>query len=320
MQSASDQETSTAVPAYLNTPPLTVVNPPVVTRAQKLPFGELAWEDFERLCLRFARNESEIMHCQLYGTPGQKQEGIDLYAKLASGNEYRVYQCKRENDFGAAKIRKAVDRFLGGAWAKEARTLVLCTKESLIATKRANELEVQRERLAKEGVTLLSWDSLQLSLLLKGHPELVDDFFGRPWVAAFLGDEAAAHLGRRLDAADVIEFRKSLGVFYTRVFAQHDPGLPLAGQGHGATLNLRQRYVVPDVMESRAVTTTERRREEEPPTPESRDPSDGTVQEQAPRAAPQNPADASRERIGAGDWLARSAHLLVLGAPGSGKS
>jgi hypothetical protein len=54
MRSAPVQHSSSAVPAYLNTPPLTVVNPPVVTRAQELPFGELAWEDFERLCLRLA--------------------------------------------------------------------------------------------------------------------------------------------------------------------------------------------------------------------------------------------------------------------------
>src|SRR5712692_7876128 len=105
MRSASEQDSLTAVPAYLNTPPRTQVNPPVVTRAQELPFSELDWEDFERLCLRLVRSEAEVLHCQLYGTPGQKQEGIDLYAKLAAGNEFRVYQCKRENDFGAAKIR-----------------------------------------------------------------------------------------------------------------------------------------------------------------------------------------------------------------------
>jgi hypothetical protein len=319
MQSASDQQASTAIPAYLNTPPLTAVNPPAVTRDQALPFGELAWEDFERLCLRLARSEAEVIHCQLYGTPGQKQEGIDLYVKLALNNEYRVYQCKRENDFGASKIRKAVDKFLDGAWGKKAKTLVLCTKESLIATNRANEVEAQRERLTREGVALIPWDSLQLSLMLKGQPELVDDFFGRPWVAAFLGDEAAARLGHRLDAADVVKFRKNLGAFYSRVFAQHDPGLLLAGHEHSATLTLGQRYVVPDVFESRAITSAQALDAQQLAS-EPREPRDAFVRDQAPRAPSQRKVETLRERINAGDWLARSARVLVLGGPGSGKS
>jgi hypothetical protein len=308
MQSDSQQQYSTAVPVYLNTPPMTAVNPPVVTRAQELPFGELAWEDFERLCLRLARNEAEVVHCQLYGTPGQKQEGIDLYAKLAAGNEYRAYQCKRENDFGAAKIRKAVDKFLGGAWAEKAKALVLCTKESMVPTDRANEIEVQWGRLTKEGVTLLTWDSLQLSLLLKGHPELVDDFFGRTWVVAFLGEETAGRLGRRLDAADVVKFRKSLGAFYTRVFAQHDPGLPLAGQADVSALALARRYVVPDVIESRAVTGTEAPLESLPTASEAHEPAHETARDRAPRS----PAERTAEPRG--DGAARHARRRVATA------
>jgi hypothetical protein len=60
-------------PARLQTPPTSHIMPLVTTRAQELPFGSLAWEDFERLCLRLASREARVEHCQLYGIRGQEQ-------------------------------------------------------------------------------------------------------------------------------------------------------------------------------------------------------------------------------------------------------
>ena len=45
---------NTSIPSWLETPPLSQLSPPVETRLQDLPFGELSWEDFEKLCLRLA--------------------------------------------------------------------------------------------------------------------------------------------------------------------------------------------------------------------------------------------------------------------------
>ncbi len=112
------------VPAWLETPPLTSVKPPVVTRAQELPFDELAWEAFEKLCLRLAKLESSIQHCQLYGTRGQGQKGIDLYARQKHTGVYSVYQCKREKNFGPGKIEDAVDKFLAGLKLKDLPEIV----------------------------------------------------------------------------------------------------------------------------------------------------------------------------------------------------
>ena len=93
------------LPSYLHCPPRSRCSPPVQTRAQELPFGELAWEDFERLCLRLARLEADVVHCQLYGTPGQKQEGIDLFAATRTSRKYRAYQCK----YAASALQKTSD-------------------------------------------------------------------------------------------------------------------------------------------------------------------------------------------------------------------
>src|SRR4051794_30744142 len=83
------------VPAWLRLPPAgDVVDPPVATKTQLLPFSDLRWEDFERLCLRVLASQAELVHVQaslggeatrpetrLYGKRGQAQFGIDLYSR-----------------------------------------------------------------------------------------------------------------------------------------------------------------------------------------------------------------------------------------------
>lgn len=123
------------IPEYLTKPADGVVSPPALTRPQELPFGKLTWDNFERLCFRLATKEARIEHCQLYGVPGQNQQGIDIYAKLQGASKYTVYQCKREKNFGPPKIRKAIEKFLSGEWPAKSERFVLCTKESLRETK-----------------------------------------------------------------------------------------------------------------------------------------------------------------------------------------
>jgi hypothetical protein len=138
------------------------------------------------------------------------------------------YQCKREKNFGPSKIKAAVEEFLKGQWASRTDRLILCTQESLEPKAKAKEFENQAEALRQRGITLLSWDERQLSIRLKGLPELVDDFFGRVWVREFCGEEEAERLGERLDAAQVAEYRRRMGRFYAHVFDVQDAGLLIA--------------------------------------------------------------------------------------------
>ncbi|MEQ8757513.1 MAG: NACHT domain-containing protein [Coleofasciculus sp. G1-WW12-02] len=152
--------------------------------------------------------EANVEHCQLYGVRGQDQEGIDIYARQRLTEKYRVYQCKRVKDFGVAHIKNAVSKFIEGKkgkWISQTDTFVLCTQVSLNRTELADEIETQSKLLKNEGVTFLPWGSDQLSLALKDKPELVDDFFGRAWVAAFCGQEQADSLGVRQKAEVIVE-------------------------------------------------------------------------------------------------------------------
>lgn len=57
----------------------------VRTAAQALPFDELRWENFEKLCYRLAGKQADIESHSLYGRAGQAQQGIDIFARKRSG-------------------------------------------------------------------------------------------------------------------------------------------------------------------------------------------------------------------------------------------
>ena len=67
---------------------------PVDTVSQVLPFGELTWENFERLCHRLASQDDEVEHSARYGLAGQTQQGIDIFARKKNG-KYDTWQAKR---------------------------------------------------------------------------------------------------------------------------------------------------------------------------------------------------------------------------------
>ena len=304
---------------WLNTPSASKINPPVETRKQELPFGELKWEDFERLCYRLALLEAEVELCQLYGVPGQKQEGIDIYAKLKTDNKYAVYQCKLENNFGPFKIKSAISKFLEGKWADKAKIFVLCTKESLKQKDRADEIEVQREILKEKGITLAEWDCIQLSTKLKGYPKIVDDFFGRPWVEAFFGENEANKLGNRLDNQQVVSFRELCARFYKNVFSTHDFGLPIAEPGEANSLALEERYIIPDITDSKNIRSLY----------SPRDTKNQLMREDNKRSCDTEETFTDkkefivskiRKRQSIEEWLINSPDSIVIGGPGSGKS
>jgi hypothetical protein len=224
---------------------------PVTTRVQVLPLEKLSWESLERLCYRLAARSADVADCRRYGIPGQEQQGIDIYVRRASDGSYSTWQCKRYCNFSASDIKKAVTEFLGHEWAKTSAVFHLAVTVSLTPTALANAVEEQAQRCRKAGIEFVPLDLDGISDLLKQHPDLVDDFFGRPWVEAFCGPDAVKKLSaRRLTKRERIEARQKLRELYTTHFASVDVGLPAAA---GALRNaapyfaLHKRYVVPSI-------------------------------------------------------------------------
>jgi energy-coupling factor transporter ATP-binding protein EcfA2 len=308
------------IPNWLKLPPDSV--PQILstlTKLQFLPFHDLSWENFERLCLRLVELDAEVEYCQLYGAVGQNQEGIDFYARSRDGT-YESYQCKRLELLDPSDIRDAATRFLEGKWAKTAKVFVLCTSHDTIEKKIADEIEIQAGRLKQAGVAFRVWQRDSLSSRLKDLPSLVDDFFGRSIVIAFCGSEAGQSLGNRLDAGQIIEYRQKLRRFYSHVFISHDPALPIRGELGLGRVELAERYVVPEFsvrIASPAALTQERESESSKAEAALR------VRENVrPASQPSSFRSAAPvvTRVSADAWLSQAERSVILGGPGSGKS
>ncbi len=321
LQGKAAAKSGSSVPAYLGTPPTPPdLAPPAVTRQQTLPFSDLRWQDFERLIYRLVSLEVRVEQCVKYGRRGEKQEGIDVYARPQLGKKYWTYQCKRVKRYTASSIRTAVDVFLEGKWVDRSDCFVICASRALSSTKQLDELEVQHKRLKTRGIKLDWWDQEKLSLRLKSTPELVDDFFGRQWVEVFNGAQTADGLGDRFDVFALNDFRGRFRRFYKNIFRKHDPGLPTTAFSSLRPLGLAERYVVPDVIDLA-----------DPPELSIAEPAVDDLEERfrnlGPKAEERRPVRAAagatyvlHRRQSLADWLDRGSRFLIVGGPGIGKS
>jgi transposase InsO family protein len=80
--------------------------------------------------------------CRLYGTRGQAQGGIDLYARLGTGH-YATYQCKRYEKVIDSDLENAVAKFREGDWLQRSERFVFCTSHPATRTDHVDEIERQ---------------------------------------------------------------------------------------------------------------------------------------------------------------------------------
>lgn len=173
--------------------------PPMVrTLNDRLPFQNLHWPEFERLCKRLLDQRPGLERAHAYGVPGDEQGGIDLYARRVESDQYVVVQAKKVTSFTSTKVKSAVDRFLGldgkgrprkGArqapWDERADTFILAVTVSLNGQRIDEAWRVQETRLAIRGIKAERWGTEDLDDLLRNKPEIVYEFFGQEWVEVF---------------------------------------------------------------------------------------------------------------------------------------
>src|SRR5258708_29625879 len=112
-------------PAWLHAEPEgKAPKPPVQTRADLLPFGDLTWENFERLCLRLSERGAKVEAAWSYGKSGHAQQGIDVLVRRPDG-AFHVWQSKRYKSITKAGIKAAVRYFLERKWGQQAARFVL---------------------------------------------------------------------------------------------------------------------------------------------------------------------------------------------------
>ena len=313
--------------------------PPIDTRSQILPVGQLGWADAEKLFLRLLDTARPVQYAKLYGVPGQAQAGIDAYARLPlevaedsrAGRDYITLQSRRVKSLTAARIKRAVDDLLSCEWADKTSEFYLATSFDLQDAKLDAAIRQQTERLARLKIAFIPWGVQEVSGLLKQHPRLVDDFFGRPWVERFCGPEAAQAVASNLSRQDSSELRAGLRDLYQAVFSAQGEARPAGNLEPG------RQFVVLDVDPSRQqseIVSIELPEQ----AGEGQDPAQGQVDGQAYiasrlggsrqsfRSARQLINDASRETtsavgtLTADEWLAGGKYRLLVGPPGAGKS
>ena len=253
----SSSHSNSEVPSWLLTPATGGgLTPPVQTHSPLLPLERLAWDDFERICFRLLRTQVVgAVRAAIYGVPGQAQHGIDMYAVAAvtpdgtpEARRYVTLQSRRIINVTQANLEKGVDDFLDEKWADNSQKFIYATSSSARSTQLLDKVEELAIRLEQQSIAFEVWDQERISEMLKEYPELVNDFFGRSWVTAFCGEDAARQLGNRLEPSDIVKLREELARIYTRTFALADPGFAGFRLNDIRRVELLDRFVTPDLV------------------------------------------------------------------------
>ena len=256
----------------------------------------------------------------------------------ADTRQYVTLQSRRVSNVGPANLENSVNDFLKGKWANVSQKFIYATSSSAKSTKILDKIEELSIPLDQQSIAFEVWDRERISEKLKGYPDLVDDFFGRPWVAAFCGEWAATQLGNRLDARDMAELRKELSHIYAKTFGLADPGFAGFRLNDIRRVDLLDRFITPDLVSAAHQTASypysvavEAEAAGPPPAPSSHV---GTGEEwnawlpdehswSVPRALgatlSAQPA-AAVERHPADQWLGTERLQVIIGDPGAGKS
>lgn len=311
------------IPAYLTTPLTSLISAPVDTRIQELPYQQLEWDDFERLCHKIVKIDSNVEHCQLYGVRGQNQQGIDIYARKKNNDKYDVYQIKRVRKFTPGMINEIVDKFIEGDWKSKSSSFTLCASLNLRSTSLTVAFEENVIKLKAIGIKFVKFDADELNHILKNQPEIVDDFFGREWVRQFCGEEAAALLNshKRLDSSQVIEYRKKLCDFYKIVFNTYDPGIP--SLLFEKNISIEERFIIPDIIEKDEIYFEYAKEKNRETAQQLEKQQQYNISDKDSTRKPEYSPDFPKsieKRISIENWLVQNNRSVVLGEPGSGKS
>lgn len=308
--------------SYLFTPSNSQVSPPIKTTLDLLPIDQLRWDDFEKLCLRLAQAIHGVNNCEIYGTKGQKQHGIDIFAYKNA--KYSSYQCKRYQKVSGNDLEEAVQLFKEGKWYEQSDEFIFCTSCALEVTQIQDKFLELKTVLENDGIVFNKWDKVQISAVLKNYPEIVYDFFGKEWVKIFNSENALQHIitKKKLDALQVIEYRKRLFNIYAVIFQKYDPSIP-ASNLKNYSIGIQERFILPDFIEKQTFNDYEKNPRQQEQKLQRDFSHNGEIEPQDFQQNQDTPSFIIREsevRLNPDDYITKFDRVMILGEPGSGKS
>ncbi len=171
--------------------------PPVIRRDNDPPFHRLDAYAFQKMCRDIFCQEKHIESCEVYGTQGQPQFGIDLLAhRREDGIE--VGQCKCYKRFTASQIRDASNEFFK-YWSKwrprKVHRFVLVTACHLDGQKEQDEIIGQKRIFSKKGIEYEAWSASTLRRKLSESTQcsiIVRTYFNpaEPWITIICNEES----------------------------------------------------------------------------------------------------------------------------------
>ena len=307
-------------PAWLVQPPSRgLVRPATRPLVETLPFLEIGWENFERLCYRLANSRGDAdQWAALYGSRGQDQQGIDIYARPTGSQLYTCWQARRLEKMTVRGLKAAITDFETDAWAEKSDVFIICTAASIQDTKLQLTIENETKRLGAKGLRLIVYGQVELSEELRDKPALVRTSFGREWARDFCTiDEGKA--AAELDADEVARLRAELLTLYRSNFGTLDPGLVgSAGQPDDpAMLPLLERFIEPDVEVSEASMPI---KESVAPIPQAEHAEMGSDLRHSEEARQVSAPTHETFRRRLTTWIAEGDRSMLIGDAGFGKS
>ncbi|MGW6060539.1 hypothetical protein [Streptomyces sp. NPDC055189] len=148
----------------------------------RLPFLEMLPADFERLLARILVEVEGLRDVRLFGTHGQKDDGLDVVGRAADGT-WHGWQGKRYRTYGPADLQTTVeDHTLRGSGEFPVEGLVVCVP-----------CDVTRQVTVKLRKLSGSFPDLSIALLgpddlgdrLRNRPDIVTQFFGQQTAERF---------------------------------------------------------------------------------------------------------------------------------------
>jgi hypothetical protein len=152
---------------------------PTTIRSNTQNWYELGEYRFEQLCRDLHGVQKEIATCQLYGTRGQNDKGVDHLAQRKEGNGKEVGQSKCYKDFTEKNLEDAVKSFFDyiDYWKKqEVKRYILFVACDIQRTQVHEEKEVQRKRFKDEGIDFELWSGGDIQRELGPYRNIVERY------------------------------------------------------------------------------------------------------------------------------------------------
>ncbi|CAI2408888.1 Predicted NTPase (NACHT family) [Serratia fonticola] len=286
-----------------------------------LPFAELTWENFEKLCYRLAGKDADVESHSLYGRTGQAQQGIDIFARKRNGR-YNSWQAKRYKKYTHNDLNSACATFLSGGWAGKTDIFYIAVQCPVDDVNLQDAIEKQAKNFRAQNIVLKVLGGHDLCTDLRDHPDIVLEFFGRECAKHFFGDTVSQDLLNKLDGGEIQKVRSQLLRVYQAGFELLDKipvnaPTPFSDQPI-EPISLLERFSAPDVLLRENVKNH---------APEKKPAEKKALVHdlQSSETHPQSRSEESRQaeqyrRTPILNWLAESDQIAVIGHAGTGKS